>query len=71
MSQPSCEGCRFWKAMSDDSYEGICRRFPPALNPAVLAEEVKEGRETTEVPLWAWTHVQTAADDWCGEFSPM
>jgi|GEM_PF-1237186 len=66
----TCESCRFWKPEpeSDDSYEGLCRRYPPRLNLAVLEEEVKAGRETTEVPIWAWTRCQTAADDWCGEY---
>ena len=68
MNDKRCENCRFWKPKSDDSYEGLCRRYPPRLNLAVLEEEAKAGRETTEVPLWAWTRCQTAADDWCGEW---
>lgn len=63
MSEQNCGNCRFWKEDSKDSYEGVCRRYPPT---AHFYQYVGDGCEDVYYSAFA----ETAADQWCGEWQP-
>lgn len=54
----SCKSCKFWKALSDEDFQGYCRRFPP-----VDIVRVSDGVSNvkSEFPL-------TPEYTWCGEY---
>ncbi len=65
-----CETCRFWKRTEDKTAieEGQCRRSPPVLNTAAIAEE--EDRIDAATSQWPWFWPATLEHDWCGEWAP-
>lgn len=85
MSQPRCDGCRFWdrahrrppEEPSDDD-EGNCRRHPPVINPelvrlhaAAFAVSERSYEAAQEASGFAaWVFPVTMAYDWCGEHQP-
>lgn len=59
-----CEDCDFWSAE-------ICRRYPPTVTPQAVQRRgnVIAGQRPSPVSFVpVMSHVQTKADDWCGEF---
>lgn len=73
-----CDKCRFWEPWKPEDHkphpndiEGKCRRFPPVLSDAGVADCVNaDESEAAEVPnnMYVWFQPITSGDDWCGEF---
>ena len=74
--EEQCGGCRFWDgAYGPHKDEGICRRYPPVLDPSYMLMAVMENErkklDYAEEGIQNWAQPRTCDDFWCGEFQPI
>lgn len=82
MSDECCETCRHWQRHAvGDKEEGVCRRYPPQLNPAAVdriagfpRHRQHEEYAANEAAYWSgacWAFPVLPPDEWCGEYAPV